>query len=114
MRPGSVADLRPKQLIKLSSDLFLYFFECDYYYHHQLLTSTPVLNLYHSSYAISSVHIISILVYIILHSIYVYSCSDAFSKVCTVLFDFLNTALYKNLSRFLSSVTLAQSSSLVV
>jgi len=65
-----VAYLRPKQLIKLSSDLFVYF-ECDYYYHHQILTSThPLYLLYRSSYAVSSVHIISILVYIVLHSIY--------------------------------------------
>jgi hypothetical protein len=65
MLPDCVAYLRPKQLIKLSSDLFVYFFECDNCYHHQVLTSTQqlyLLNLYHSSYAIFSVHIISILV----------------------------------------------------
>jgi len=72
MLPDCVAYLRPKQLIKSSSDLFVYFFECDYYYHHHLLTSThPLYLLYRSSYAISSVHILSILVYIILHSTYV-------------------------------------------
>jgi hypothetical protein len=46
MLPDCVAYLRPKQLIKLSSNLFVYFFECDYYYH-QVPTSTHPLYLHY-------------------------------------------------------------------
>jgi hypothetical protein len=117
MLPDCVAYLRPKQLIKLRIYLYI---SLDVTtttttttnflpVHTHSYQYTPTL-FYRSSYAISSVQIISILVYVIQHSFYASVVlrppSPKYAQFSST--SYLNSALCKILSRVLSSLILAQ------